>query len=477
MSEGEDATKREKISADQHFTEPPPRYSEAALVKRMEELGIGRPSTYAAILQVLKDRGYVRIDKKRLYPEDKGRVVVAFLESFFTRYVEYDFTAALEEQLDRVSNNEIDWRKVLQDFWVDFIGAVTDIKDLRVTEVLDALNDLLAPHIFPAREDGGDPRQCPNCGVGKLSLKLGKFGAFVGCSNYPDCRFTRQMTPGGDAMGDGGTKVLGTDPVSNLEVTLRSGRFGPYVQLGEAVEKEKPKRSGLPKGTELSSVDLAFALGLLALPREVGLHPDTGEPIKAGVGRFGPYVQHEKTYANLETGDDVLTIGLNRAVTLIEEKKLKGPSRPPLRCRSRPFARRSSGQGRTDRGEERTLWSLCQPCRHQRDAAGRQDAGHHHAGRSRRLDRRTRRGGWRFALRGAKRLRARPQAARRKRPARRPPPKRRQRKLRLRQRNPPRRNLPRGQKAKRLQRYANGNGNAEPAEWFRSPACVATFPP
>jgi DNA topoisomerase-1 len=325
MSEGEALT-REKISAEQHFTEPPPRYSEAALVKRMEELGIGRPSTYAAILQVLKDRGYVRIDKKRLYPEDKGRVVVAFLESFFTRYVEYDFTAALEEQLDRISNNEIDWRKVLQEFWVDFIGAVTDIKDLRVTQVLDALNDLLAPHIFPVREDGGDPRQCPNCGVGKLSLKLGKFGAFVGCSNYPDCRFTRQMTPGGDALGDGGVKVLGTDPVSNVEVTLRSGRFGPYVQRGEAVDGEKPKRAGLPKGTELSSVDLAFALGLLALPREVGRHPETGEPIKAGVGRFGPYVQHEKTYANLETGDDVLTIGLNRAVTLIEEKKLKGPS-------------------------------------------------------------------------------------------------------------------------------------------------------
>jgi DNA topoisomerase-1 len=325
MSEGEALT-RQSISADQHFTEPPPRYSEAALVKRMEELGIGRPSTYAAILQVLKDRGYVRIDKKRLYPEDKGRVVVAFLESFFTRYVEYDFTAALEEQLDRISNNEIDWRKVLQDFWVDFIGAVTEIKDLRVTQVLDALNDLLAPHIFPPRPEGGDPRQCPNCGVGKLSLKLGRFGAFIGCSNYPECRFTRQMTPGSDALGDGGVKVLGTDPVTSLEVTLRSGRFGPYVQLGEAVDGEKPKRAGLPKGTELSSVDLAFALGLLSLPREVGAHPDTGEPIKAGVGRFGPYVQHEKTYANLESGDDVLTIGLNRAVTLIEEKKAKGPS-------------------------------------------------------------------------------------------------------------------------------------------------------
>ena len=195
-----------------------------------------------------------------------------------------------------------------------------------MTEVLDALNDLLAPHIFPPRPEGGDPRQCPNCDVGKLSLKLGKFGAFVGCSNYPDCRFTRQMTPGGGALGEGGVKVLGTDPVTNLEVTLRSGRFGPYVQLGEAADGEKPKRAGLPKGTELSSVDLDFALGLLALPREVGLHPESGEPIKAGVGRFGPYVQHEKTYANLEQGDEVLNIGLNRAVTLLAEKAARGPS-------------------------------------------------------------------------------------------------------------------------------------------------------
>jgi len=324
MSAGE-ALAKKAIAADQHFTEPPPRYSEAALVKRMEELGIGRPSTYAAILQVLQDRGYVRIDKKRLYPEDKGRVVIGFLESFFTRYVEYDFTAALEEQLDRISNNEINWKQVLQDFWVDFIGAVNEIKDLRVTEVLDALNELLAPHIFPPRADGVDPRKCPSCETGRLSLKLGKFGAFIGCSTYPDCRFTRQMTAGGNGAAESGTKILGEDPVSGLEVTLRSGRFGPYVQLGEAVEKQKPKRSSLPKGTELSSVDLDMALALLSLPREVGRHPEGGEPILAGVGRFGPYVQHEKTYANLEAGDEVLTIGLNRAVTLIAEKKLKGP--------------------------------------------------------------------------------------------------------------------------------------------------------
>jgi DNA topoisomerase I len=324
INQGETLAKQ-AINSSQHFTEPPPRYSEASLVKRMEELGIGRPSTYAAILQVLQDRGYVRIEKKRLMPEDKGRVVVGFLESFFHRYVEYDFTANLEEQLDRVSNNEVDWKKVLQDFWGDFIGAVNDIKELRVTHVLDALNDLLAPHIFPPRPEGGDARKCPNCETGRLSLKLGRFGAFIGCSNYPECNFTRQMTPGAEGAVNG-TKVLGEDPVTGLEVTLRGGRFGPYLQLGEASKEkdaEKPKRAGLPKGLAAEDVDLERALALLALPRDVGAHPEDGEMIIAGVGRFGPYVKHGKTYANLEDGDEVLNIGLNRAVTLIAEKKLK----------------------------------------------------------------------------------------------------------------------------------------------------------
>jgi DNA topoisomerase-1 len=338
MSENE-RLKKESIDAAQHFTEPPPRFSEAALVKRMEELGIGRPSTYASVLQVLQDRGYVRLDKKRLIPEDKGRVVVGFLESFFARYVEYDFTASLEEQLDRISNNEIDWKKVLEDFWVGFIGAVNEIKDLRITQVLDALNDLLGPHIFPAREDGGDVRQCPQCGNGKLSLKVGRFGAFIGCSNYPECTFTRQMTPG--AGGQQPTKVLGVDPVTNLEVTLRGGRFGTYLQLGEEIKApkpkkgekkdpdapkaekilpEKPKRASLPKGVAAEDIDLDKALALLALPREVGRSPEDGEPILAGVGRFGPYVKHGKIYASLEDGDDVLTVGLNRAMHLIADK-------------------------------------------------------------------------------------------------------------------------------------------------------------
>ena len=324
MSESEMLAKQ-AINSSQHFTEPPPRYSEAALVKRMEELGIGRPSTYAAILQVLQDRGYVRIDKKRLIPEDKGRVVVGFLESFFQRYVEYDFTANLEEQLDRISNNEIDWKKVLKDFWVDFIGAVNDIKELRVTNVLDALNDLLEPHIFPQPADGSDRRKCPNCETGRLSLKLGRFGAFIGCSNYPECNYTRQMSQGAQG-GVSGTKVLGEDPETGLEVTLRGGRFGPYLQLGEASKEKdapKPKRAGIPKGVSPDDIDLEKALGLLALPRDVGPHPEDGEMIIAGIGRFGPYVKHGKTYANLEDGDEVMSIGLNRAVTLIAEKKLK----------------------------------------------------------------------------------------------------------------------------------------------------------
>ncbi|KPG00225.1 DNA topoisomerase I [Rhodopseudomonas sp. AAP120] len=326
MSQNE-ALKREALAVTQHFTEPPPRFSEASLVKRMEELGIGRPSTYASILQVLKDRGYVRLEKKRLYGEDKGRVVVAFLENFFARYVEYDFTASLEEDLDRISNNEVSWKEVLAEFWRGFIGAVDEIKELRVAQVLDVLDEMLGPHIYPAREDGGDPRQCPSCGSGRLNLKAGKFGAFVGCTNYPECRYTRPLAADGGADAD---RVLGTDPDTGLEVAVKSGRFGPYIQLGEAKdygEGEKPKRAGIPKGTSPSDVELDVALKLLALPREVGKHPESGQPIKAGIGRFGPYVQHEKTYASLEAGDDVHTIGLNRAVTLIAEKVAKGPSK------------------------------------------------------------------------------------------------------------------------------------------------------
>ena len=326
MSEGE-RLKRQSLAVTQHFTEPPPRFSEASLVKRMEELGIGRPSTYASILQVLKDRGYVRLEKKRLYGEDKGRVVIAFLENFFRRYVEYDFTADLEEQLDRISNNEISWQQVLKDFWRDFIGAVDDIKDLRVAEVLDVLDEMLGPHIYPPRTDGGDPRQCPTCGTGRLNLKAGKFGAFVGCSNYPECRYTRQLAADSAAGAD---RILGKDPETGLDVAVKVGRFGPYIQLGEQKdypEGDKPKRAGIPKNSSPTDIELNLALKLLSLPREIGRHPETGLPITAGIGRFGPFVRHDKTYASLEAGDEVFDIGLNRAVTLIAEKIAKGPGR------------------------------------------------------------------------------------------------------------------------------------------------------
>ena len=325
MAAGEPLTRRE-IAATQHFTEPPPRYSEASLVKRMEELGIGRPSTYASILQVLQDRSYVRIEKRRLVPEDRGRIVVAFLESFFARYVEYDFTADLEEQLDRVSNNELEWHDLLRKFWQGFTAAVGEIKDLRIAQVIDALDEMLAPHLFPPRPDGTDPRHCTVCGTGRLSLKLGKFGAFIGCSNYPECKNTRRFSvQGADGAEETPTKVLGIDPASGLEVTLRSGRFGPYVQLGEAANGEKPKRASLLRGMTPDTIDLDIALKLLSLPREIGRHPEDGEPIIANNGKFGPYVKHGKTYANLEAGDDLFHIGLNRAVTLIAEKLTKGP--------------------------------------------------------------------------------------------------------------------------------------------------------
>ncbi|MGE3831511.1 MAG: type I DNA topoisomerase [Parvibaculaceae bacterium] len=328
----------ERITAEQHFTEPPPRYSEASLIKKMEDLGIGRPSTYTAILTVLRERGYVRLDKKRLIPEDKGRIVTAFLEAFFKRYVEYDFTANLEEQLDRVSNGEIDWKEVLRDFWRDFIAAVGDIKELRITNVLDALNDILEPHIFPERTDGAPVRACPSCSNGQLSLKLGKFGAFIGCSNYPECRYTRQLTAGsGEAIPAEGV-LIGTDPETAQPITRREGRFGPYLQLGEAVEDEKPRRASIPKGTDPSTIDLETAIKLLSLPREVGLHPETGKPIVANFGRFGPFIQHDGTYATLPDREEVFTVGLNRAVDLLAQKKANGASR-----RGRPGALRELG--------------------------------------------------------------------------------------------------------------------------------------
>lgn len=324
-----DALKREAIEAHQHFTEPPPRYTEATLIKKMEELGIGRPSTYATTLNVLQERDYVRIDKKRLIPEDKGRLVTAFLESFFQRYVEYDFTADLEEQLDLISDAKLPWKDVLRDFWRDFTSAVNGTKELRVSQVLDALNEILGPFIFPANADGTDPRKCPSCADGQLGLKIGRYGAFVGCSNYPECKFTRQFdkqNDNGDGQAPSGDRELGVDPESGLTVYLRIGRFGPYVQLGEGDNGDKPKRSSIPRGLSAATLDFETALKLLSLPRIVGEHPETGKLITANIGRYGPYVEHDGKYANLDGPEEVFTVGINRAVSVLAEPK-KGNAR------------------------------------------------------------------------------------------------------------------------------------------------------
>ena len=307
--------------ADQHFTEPPPRYSEASLVKKMEELGIGRPSTYASILTVLRDRAYVRMDKNRFVPEDAGRLVTAFLEQFFARYVEYDFTAGLEEKLDLVSAGELDWKALLREFWTSFHAAVGEIGELRMGQVLEALNEALGPHMFPDKGDGSDPRGCPTCGTGRLSLKTGKYGAFIGCSNYPECRFTRPIAASNsEDAADTGDRELGVDPANGHAIWFKTGRFGPYV---EALA-DPPKRASLPKDWPPAAMDLDKALRLLSLPREVGAHPEDGAAILAGIGRYGPYVQHSGVYANLSSADEVFDVGLNRAVAVLAEKRAGG---------------------------------------------------------------------------------------------------------------------------------------------------------
>ena len=314
------AAEASNVLPEQHFTQPPPRYTEASLVKALEENGIGRPSTYASIISTLQDRNYVGMDQKRFIPEDRGRLVTAFLENFFGKYVEYDFTAQLEDTLDEISGGREDWRAFLHRFWDEFHARIEGMTGLTITEVLDALNEALGPHIFPSKEDGSDPRLCPGCGEGQLSLKVGRYGAFIGCSRYPDCKYTRQL---GKAAADqqAEDRVLGVDPDTSTEVSLKSGRFGPYVERGAPSEEEKPKRASIPKGWELSDIDFDKAMMLLSLPRDVGPHPEDGEAIEAGIGRYGPYVKHGKTYASLENVDDVWEIGINRAVSVIEDKK------------------------------------------------------------------------------------------------------------------------------------------------------------
>jgi DNA topoisomerase-1 len=364
-----DATRLNGIDPEQHFTQPPPRYSEAALVKKLEELGIGRPSTYASIMQVLQDRNYVKLDKRRFEPEDRGRIVTAFLQKFFARYVDYDFTANLEEELDAIAAGNMFWKDALRLFWGDFIKAVGETKGLTITEVIDHLNEDLGAHFFPAHADGSDPRLCPACQKGELSLKLGKFGAFIGCSNYPECRFTRPLVSnddnaeGGDELAKlaNEPKILGQDPATGRTVSLRRGPYGPYVQIDPApasaesiaaaeaaaqappeigkngkpkkpkkpkkLESEKPKRQGLPAGTAIADVTLESALKLLALPRDIGNHPETGKPIRAGIGRFGPFLLHDAVYSSIPKDDDVMAIGINRAVVLIAEAAEKRAKR------------------------------------------------------------------------------------------------------------------------------------------------------
>jgi len=338
---GEPAAKR-AILPEQHFTQPPPRYTEASLVKRMEELGIGRPSTYASILTTIQDRGYVTKDRGRLVPEDTGRLVTAFLTNFFRRYVEYDFTAGLEEELDDISGGRREYRDVLSRFWRDFSAAVDETKDLRIGEVLERIDDFLAPHLYPPRADGSDPRRCQACGSGRLGLKTARAGgAFIGCSNYPACRYTRPLSgpaEGGAAGASADGRVLGQDAAGN-PILLRAGRFGPYVQRGEAsAAQPRPARASLPKGWAAETLTLERALQLLDLPRTLGPHPGDGQPVEAGIGRYGPYVRHNATYASLPEAEDVFTIGMNRAVEVLAEKEARGRG-----ARAAPAALRELG--------------------------------------------------------------------------------------------------------------------------------------
>ena len=352
----------------QHFTEPPPRYSEASLVKKMEELGIGRPSTYATIISVLQERGYVKLDKKRFFPEERGRIVVTFLKEFFAKYVEFGYTAGLEDELDIISNGEMDWKIFLKKFWKDFNGNIGEVMEKPFPEVLEVLNQKFGEHIFGRDEDGKLKNTCPTCKNGQLGLRLGKFGSFIGCSNYPECKHTMQIFGDESAVGENGelkpqfeTRNLGKDPKTGYEILVKIGPYGPYLELEgseiedkkadkEEVEKKvkkttkkttakttkkavkkavkKPKRISIPKNIDPATIDIKIALSLLTLPREIGLHPETGQKIVANIGPFGPYLLHDKQFTSVKKEDDILEIGLNRAIDLIAqaiEKKALNP--------------------------------------------------------------------------------------------------------------------------------------------------------
>ncbi|QLC24441.1 type I DNA topoisomerase [Parasphingopyxis algicola] len=321
MNKG-DAPAKKGVAAEQHSTQPPPRYSEASLVKKMEELGIGRPSTYASILKTLKDREYVRVEKNRFFPEESGRLVTSFLQRFFERYVSYDFTAGLEEELDDISGGRAQWQEILAAFWQDFKPKTDEVMEQKPSDITAELDKFLEPLLFPEQEDGSDPRLCPRCNEGRLALRGGRYGAFIACSNYPECKYTRQFGQrGGESEDHGEDEVLGKDPETDEDIEFKTGRFGPYVQRGEGKEA---KRASIPKDVARADVDLEMALKLLSLPRIVGEHPETGKEIEAAIGRYGPYLRHDGKYAKLETTAEVFEIGMNAAVVKIAEAKTKG---------------------------------------------------------------------------------------------------------------------------------------------------------